>query len=127
MIGQTKMQVFQSHYLENNVKNIQKKTIFEMMSLHCAPNILYWTQAELYCQIIWVNFTNMVAIFFSPSGCPHLAHHSPSPVRISPLLPDPPPLLMWGNLLLMAPFLFFIILLLVSPVNFMVSGVKTSN
>ena len=46
------------------------KTIFEMMSLHCVPYILYWIQAEwkfyiqTYCQIIWVNFTNMVAIIF---------------------------------------------------------------
>ena len=73
---------------ENNVKNIRMKTIFEMMSLHCVPYILYWIQAEwkfyiqTYCQIIWVNFTNMVAIIFfqgdvhiwlttPPSPCPH--------------------------------------------------------
>ena len=58
------------------------KTIFEMMSLHCVPYILYWIQAEwkfyiqTYCQIIWVNFTNIVAIIFFPSGRPHLANHS---------------------------------------------------
>ena len=68
---------------ENNVKNIRMKTIFEMMSLHCVPYILYWIQAEwkfyiqTYCQIIWVNFTNMVAIIFFPSGRPHLANHPP--------------------------------------------------
>ena len=55
---------------ENNVKNIRMKTIFEIMSLHCVPYILYWIQAEwkfyiqTYCQIVWVNFTNMVAIIF---------------------------------------------------------------
>ena len=55
---------------ENNVKNIQMKTIFEMMSLHCVPYILYWIQADwkfyiqTYCQIIWVNFANMVTIIF---------------------------------------------------------------
>ena len=74
------------------------KTIFEMMSLHCVPYILYWIQAEwkfyiqTYCQIIWVNFTNMVAIIFFPSGRQHLANHPPPPVRICPLLPDPHPL-----------------------------------
>ena len=70
---------------ENNVKNIRMKTIFEMMSLHCVPYILYWIQAEwkfymqTYSQIIWVNFTNMVAIIFFQSGHPHLANHHPSP------------------------------------------------
>ena len=86
---------------ENNVKNIRMKTISEMMSLRCVPYILYWIQAEwkfyiqTYCQIIWVNFTNMVAIIFFPSGRPHLANHPPPPpVRIYPLLSDPtlPPL-----------------------------------
>ena len=73
---------------ENNIKNIRMKTIFKVMSLHCVPYIIYWMQAELKfyietcCQIIWVNFTNMVAIFFSkrtstfglpPSPCAHLS------------------------------------------------------
>ena len=63
------------------LKNIWMKTIFEMMSLHCVPFILYWIQAEwkfyiqTYCQIIRVNFTNMVAIIFFPRGHPHLANH----------------------------------------------------
>ena len=67
---------------ENNVKNIRIKTVFEMMSLHCVPYILYWIQVEwkFYMrtcrQIIWVNFTNMVAKMFFPGGRPHLAHHS---------------------------------------------------
>ena len=44
------------------------------------PYILYWIQAEwkfyiqTYCQIIWVKFTNMVAII--PRGHPHLANHT---------------------------------------------------
>ena len=53
---------------ENNLKNIRMKTIF--MSLHCVPYILHWIQAEwkfyiqTNCQIIWVNFTNTIAIIF---------------------------------------------------------------
>ena len=81
---------------ENNAKNIRMKTIFEMMSLHCVPYILYWIQAEwklyiqTYCQIIWVNFAS---IFF-PSGLLHLANH-PHPLsafvhfcmtRLTPLM-----------------------------------------
>ena len=83
--------------LENNVKNIRMKTIFEMMSLHCVPYILYWIQAEwkfhiqTYCQIIWVNYTSMVAIIFFPSGRPHFANRPPRPVRICTLLPYPTP------------------------------------
>ena len=56
---------------ENNAKNIRMKTIFEMMSLHCVRYILYLIQAgrkfniQTYCQIIRVNFTYMVATFFS--------------------------------------------------------------
>ena len=87
------------------------KTIFEMMSLHCVPYILYWIQAEwkfyiqTYRQIIWVNFTNMVAIIFFPSGRPHLANH---PLPLSAfvhfcLTPLPPPL-MCGHPLWMAPY-----------------------
>ena len=70
---------------ENNIKNIRMKTIFEMMPLHCVPYILYCIQAEwkfyiqTYCQIIWVNFTNVVAIIIFPSGHPHLANHTLSP------------------------------------------------
>ena len=69
---------------ENKVKNVWMKTIFEMMSIHCVPYILYWIQAEwkfyiqTYSQIIWVNFTNMVAIIFFRSRHSHLANHHPS-------------------------------------------------
>ena len=88
------------------------KTIFEMMSLHCVPYILYWIQAEwkfyiqTYCQIIWVNFTNVVAIIFfqadvhiwltsPPSPCPHLSTFA-WPPSIPPL--------MCGHPLWMAPY-----------------------
>ena len=80
---------------ENNIKNIRMKTIFEMMSLHCVPYILYWIQAEwkfyihTYCQIIWVNFTNMVDIFFFQADV-HIWLTIPHHVCICPLLPDPP-------------------------------------
>ena len=102
----TRLALFETLQLKNNshwrVKkliilfenNVRMKTIFEMMSFHCVPHILYWIQAEwkfyiqTYRQIIWVNFTNMVAIIFFQSGRPHLANHPPSPVRICPLLPD---------------------------------------
>ena len=53
---------------ENNLKNIRMKTI--LMSLHCVPYILHWIQAEwkfyiqTNCKIIWVNFTNTIAIIF---------------------------------------------------------------
>ena len=76
------------------------KTIFEMMSLHCIPYILYWIQAEwkfyiqTYCQIIWVHFTNMVAIIFFWSGRPHLANHPPLSMSAFIhfyLTPPPPP------------------------------------
>ena len=96
---------------ENNVKNIRMKTILEMMSLHCVPYILYWIQAErkfhiqTYCQIISVNFTNMVAIIFFkadvhiwltiPSPCPHLSTFAWSL--------SPPPPLMCGHPLWMGP------------------------
>ena len=72
------------------------KIIFEMISLHWILHILFGIQAEwkfyiqTYCQIIWVNFTNMVAKIFFPSGRPHLANHPPPSLRIFPLLPDPP-------------------------------------
>ena len=73
------------------------KTIFEMMSLHCVPYILYWIQAEwkfciqTYCQIILVNFANMVAIIFFKADV-HIWLTTPSPpVCICPLLPDAPP------------------------------------
>ena len=84
-------------------------TIFEM-SLHCVPYILCWIQADwkfyiqTCCQITWVSFTNTVAIIFFLSGRPHFANHPPPPVRMCPLLPDPPPaLLMCRRLLWMAP------------------------
>ena len=84
---------------ENNVKNIRMKTIFEMMSLHCVPYILYWIQAEwklyiqTYCQIIWVNF-KYGSYNFCPSGRLHLANQ-PQPLsafvhfcmtRLTPLM-----------------------------------------
>ena len=79
MIGQTKMQVFQNHYLE------KEKISF-----------------------IWANLTNMVAIIFFPSGCPHLANHPHSPCpRLSTFAwppPLPPPPLMCRHPLWMAPF-----------------------
>ena len=95
---------------ENNVKNIRMKTILEMMSLHCVPYILYWIQAErkfyiqTYCQIISVNFTNMVAIIFFkadvhiwltiPSPCPHLSTFawslSPPPPNVRTSFMDGP-------------------------------------
>ena len=104
----TRLALFETLQLKNNshwrVKkliilfenNVRMKTIFEMMSFHCVPHILYWIQAEwkfyiqTYRQIIWVNFTNMVAIIFFQSGRPHLAKPPPPPptVRICPLLPD---------------------------------------
>ena len=89
----TKLALFETLRLENNshwrVKkliilfenNVRMKNIFEMMSFHCVPHILYWIQAEwkfyiqTYRQIIWVNFTNVVAIIFFQSGRPHLAKH----------------------------------------------------
>ena len=92
--------LLQLFLFENNLKSIRMKTIFEMMSLHCVPYILYWIQAEwkfyiqTYCQIIWINFTNMVAIIFFQADVhiwlttPPTPH--PTPVRICPLLPDPP-------------------------------------
>ena len=94
---------------ENNVKNIRMKTIFEMMSLHCVPYILYWIQAEwklyiqTYCQIIWVNFTNMVAIIFFQADV-HIWLTTPLPLSafvhfcLTPL-----PSLMCGHPLWMAP------------------------
>ena len=94
---------------ENNVKNIRMKTIFEMMSLHCVPCILYWIQAEwkfyiqTYCQIIWVNFTNMVATFFFPSGRPHLANHLLPLSAFVHFCLTPSPL-MCGHPLWMAPY-----------------------
>ena len=94
---------------ENNVKNIQMKTIFKMMSLHCVPCILYWIQAEwkfyiqTYCQIIWVNFTNMVATFFFPSGRPHLANHLLPLSAFVHFCLTPSPL-MCGHPLWMAPY-----------------------
>ena len=94
---------------ENNVKNIRMKTIFEMMSLHCVPYILYWIQAEwkFYMrtcrQIIWVNFTNMVAKIFFPGGRPHLANQPCSPCpHLSTFAWSPSPL-MCGHPLWMAP------------------------
>ena len=92
--------LLQLFLFENNLKSIRMKTIFEMMSLHCVPYILYWIQAEwkfyiqTYCQIIWVNFTNMVAIIFFPSGRPHLANHpppSPCPHLSTFVWPHSPP------------------------------------
>ena len=75
------------------------KTIFEMMSLHCDPCILYSVKVEwkfyiqTYCHIVWVDFANTVAIIFYPSGRPHLTNH-PLPlsafVHFS-LTPSPPP------------------------------------
>ena len=57
---------------------------------HNWPNrnfyILYWIEAkwkfyiQTYCQIIWVNFINMEAIIFFPSGRPHLATPLPLPL-----------------------------------------------
>ena len=79
------------------------KATFEMMSLHCVPYILYWIQAEwkfyirTYCQIIWVNFTNMAAIIFFPSGCPHLANHPPSPCPHLSTFSWPPPPNVWTS------------------------------
>ena len=68
---------------------------------HDWPNknfyILYWIQAEwkfyiqAYCQIIWVNFTNIVPIIFFLSGRPHFANHpSPSPCPHLPTFAWPP-------------------------------------
>ena len=78
-------------------------TIFEMMSLHCVPYILYGKQAEwkfyiqAYFQIIWINFTKMVAIIFFQANVYIwlTTPPTPYPVRICPLLPGPssPPLL----------------------------------
>ena len=73
------------------------------MSLHCVPYILYWIQAEwkfyirTYCQIIWVNFTNMAAIIFFPSGCPHLANHPPYPCPHLSTFARPPPSNVWTS------------------------------
>ena len=96
----TRLALFETLQLKNNshwrVKkliilfenNVRMKTIFEMMSFHCVPHILYWIQAEwkfyiqTYRQIIWVNFTNMVAIIFFQSGRPHLAK-PPLPLPLS--------------------------------------------
>ena len=56
------------HSVWKKRKSVRMKTILEIMSLHCILYIVYWIQAEwkfyiqTYCQIIWVNFTNMVAI-----------------------------------------------------------------
>ena len=94
---------------ENNVKNIRMKTIFEMMSLHCVPYILYWIQAEwkfhilTYWQIIWVNFTNMVAIIFFLSGRPRLANHLPLSLSAFVHFCLTPPPLMCGHSLWMVP------------------------
>ena len=93
---------------ENNIKNIWMKTVFEM-SIHCVPYILYWIQAEwkfyiqTYCQIIWVNFTNMVATFFFPSGRPHLANHLLPLSAFVHFCLTPSPL-MCGHPLWMAPY-----------------------
>ena len=77
MISQTKMQMFQNHYLEKE-------------------NISF----------IWVNFTNMVAIiFFQADVHIWLTTPPPLPVWIFPLLPDPPPPLMCRLPLWMAPLL----------------------
>ena len=78
VVNQILLQLF---LFENKVKNIRMKTIFEMNSLHYVPYIFYWVHAEwkfyiqTNCQIIRVNFTNMVAKFFFPSGRPHFANH----------------------------------------------------
>ena len=93
---------------ENNIKNIWMKTVFEM-SIHCVPYILYWIQAEwkfyiqTYCQIIWVNFTNMVVTFFFPSGRPHLANHLLPLSAFVHFCLTPSPL-MCGHPLWMAPY-----------------------
>ena len=95
---------------ENNVKNIRMKTIFEIMSLHCVLHILYWIQAEwrfyiqTYCQIIAVNFTNMVAIIFFLSGRAHSADHPPSPCQHFSTVVWPPSPVMYGHHLWMAPY-----------------------
>ena len=64
---------------ENNIKNIWMKTIFEMMSLHSIHSLLNISRMKIlytdYCQIIWVNFTNMAAMIFFPGGHPHLDNH----------------------------------------------------
>ena len=81
---------------ENNVKNIRMKTIFEMMSLHCVPYILYWIQADwkfyiqTYCQIIWVNFANMVTIIFFQADVHIWLTPPPPPVPHFCLTPLPP-------------------------------------
>ena len=68
------------------------------MSLHCVQYILYWIQAEWkfyiqrYCQIIWVNFTNTVAVIFFPKRMVFYIWLTTPPtplVCICPLLPDP--------------------------------------
>ena len=55
--------------------------------------------------IVWVNFTNMVAIFFFQADFPIWLTTPPPPpsVCIFPLLPDPLPLLMCGRPLWMVP------------------------
>ena len=84
---------------ENNVKKIQMKTIFEMMSWHCVPYILYWIQAY------WKFYlTNMVAIIFFQSGRPHLANHPSSPCPFLSTFAWPPSPLMCGHPLWMAPY-----------------------
>ena len=84
---------------ENNVKKIQMKTIFEMMSWHCVPYILYWIQAY------WKFYlTNMVAIIFFQSGRPHLANHPSSPCPFLSTFAWPPSPLMCGHPLWMVPY-----------------------
>ena len=102
---------FQKFCCSYSCLKITKKTFeWRQMSLHCVAYILYWMQAEwkfyiqTYCQIIWVNFTNMVAIIFFPSGHPHLADHPhPSPcLHLSTFIWPPSPL-MCGHPLWMTP------------------------
>ena len=93
-----------------------------MMLLNCVPYILYWIQAQwksyvqTYFQIIWVIFTNMVAMIFFPSGGLHLVNH---PLSLSAfvhfcLTPPPPPNVRtsfmdgpFHNILLLKEFLAF--------------------
>ena len=71
MIDQTKMQVFQNHYLEK-----EKISFFNP----CDIKWKFYIQIQTYWQIIWVNL-NMVAIIFFPSGRPNLANN-PVPLSV---------------------------------------------
>ena len=104
--------LLQLFLLENNLKSIRMKKLFEMMSLHCVPYILYWIQAEwklyiqTYCQIIWVYFTNMVAIIFFHTDV-HIWLTTLSPcLHLSTFFPTPSPLpLMFRHPLWMGPLM----------------------